>query len=92
MYNYDQFLAKNIREKFMNFITQGVFNYTSIIIHMFLFQQEEMLTIHFNKHDAQGVNQSVIHWTELVMATSTTTTFAEFIDSFIHPVKQLLIS
>ena len=33
----------------------------------------------------------MIHWIELVRALSKTTFFSEFIDSFIHPVKKLLI-
>ena len=59
MYNYSQFLA--IHEYFMNFTTQGAFTYSSVIIHMILFQQADMFPIHLNKKDAQGVNQSVIH-------------------------------
>ena len=51
-----------------------------------------MFPIHFNRQGAQGVNQSVIHLTELVRASSTTTSFSQFIDSFIHPVRHLLTS
>ena len=49
MYNYNQFLAENIHEQFMNFKTQGEFSYTSVIIHMFLFQQGDLLPIQIKK-------------------------------------------
>ena len=61
MYNYNHFLANFIHEQFMDFTTQGAFTYSSVIIHMILFQQADMFPIHFNKQDQQGVNQSVIH-------------------------------
>lgn len=38
------------------------------------------------------MNQSTIHWTEMVMKNSTTSSFVELIDAFIHPVAQLLNS
>lgn len=38
MYNYNQFLADNIHEQFMNFTVQGVFNYNSVIVYILLFQ------------------------------------------------------
>ena len=62
MYNYSHFLVDVIHEQFMNVTTQGAFTQSSVIIHMILFQQANMLPIHFNKQDTQGVNQSVIHW------------------------------
>ena len=80
-------MAENIHEQFMNFTAQGVFKYSSVIIHLFLFQQGDQLHIQFSKQDDKGVNQSVIHWTEIVRATQAKPTFSEFVDSFIHPVK-----
>ena len=74
----------------MNFTPQGAFYYSYVIIHMILFQQADMLPIHLNKEDAQGVNNLVIHWTELFRTLVTTTSFSKFIDSFIHPVRHLL--
>ncbi len=34
----------------------------------------------------------MIHWTELVRAGSSNFTFSQFIDSFVHPILQLLNS
>lgn len=61
MYNYRQFFADRIHEQFMNFSTQGLFRYSSIIIHFLLFQQGDSLPIQLNKQYEQGVNQLVIH-------------------------------
>lgn len=61
MYNYSHFLADNVHEQFMNLTTQGVFRYSSIIIHLILFQQGDLFPIQLNRQDEQGVYQSVIH-------------------------------
>ena len=39
MFNFSQFLADNIHEKFIKFPTEHVFNYTPILIYMFLYYQ-----------------------------------------------------
>ena len=69
-------MADNIHEKFINFTTQGVFRYSSVIIHLILFQQGDSLHIQLNRKYEKGVNHSVIHWTELVKAASTKFTFS----------------
>lgn len=56
MYNYSQFLADNIHEKFMNLTVKGVLNYNSVIVHVLLFQQGDLLPIKLSKQDEQGVN------------------------------------
>ena len=90
MYNYRQYLVDNIHELFLYLTTNGVFRYSSVIIHFILFQLGDSLHIQPNRQDEQGVNQSVIHWTKLVEAASSRFTFSQFIDSFVHPVLQLL--
>lgn len=75
-----------------NLTTQGVFRYSSIIIHLILFQQGNLCPIQLNRQYERGLIQLVIHWTELVRAGSLNFTFSYFIDSFIHPVLQLLYS
>jgi len=37
MYNYSQFLVESMHEQLMNIITEGVFKYYSVIVHMFIF-------------------------------------------------------
>ena len=61
-------------------------------MHLILFQQGDLLPFQLNRQDKQGVNQSVIHWIELVKVASSKSTFSQFIDSFVHPVLQLLNS
>ena len=63
MYNYSHFLVDNMHEQFMNLTTKGVFKYSSVIIHLILFQQGDIFPIQLKKQDEQGVNHSVIHWT-----------------------------
>ena len=90
MYNYNQFLADNIHEQFMNLNTKGVFCYSSVIVHIFIFQHGDIFPLKLSKQDVQGVNQSMIHWIKIVRTTSTSSSFSDFIDTFIHPVAQLL--
>jgi len=49
MYNYSQFLAENMHEQLMKITTEGVFKYSSVLVHMFLFQQGDMLPISIHK-------------------------------------------
>lgn len=51
MLNYNQSLAYNIHEHIIHFTTQGVFKYSSVIIHMFLFQRGDLLPIQLPKQD-----------------------------------------
>ena len=49
MYNYNQFLVDAMHEKLMNITTEGVFKYSSVLFHMFIFQQGEKLPIILHK-------------------------------------------
>jgi len=56
-FNYSQFWADNIHEQLIHFTTQGVFKYSSVIIHTFLFQRGDLLPIQLQKQDDQGMDQ-----------------------------------
>ena len=70
MYNYCQFLAEAMHEQLMNLTTEGVFKYSFILFHMFIFQQGDRLPIVLHKKDDQQENQAVIHWTSLIRKKS----------------------
>lgn len=59
MYNYGQFLAEAMHEKLMNITIEGVFKYSSMLLHMFIFQHRDRLPIVLHKQDDQQVNQAV---------------------------------
>lgn len=86
MYNYSQFLAKAIHEQLMNITTEGMFKYSSVLFHMFIFQQGDKFPIVLHKQDYQQENQAVTQWTSLIRKNSTEFRFSKFIDFLIHPV------
>jgi len=60
MYNYNHFLANNTHEQFMNLTTRGVFRYSSVIIHLVLFQQGDLFPIQLNKQDgSESISDSL---------------------------------
>jgi hypothetical protein len=89
-FDYGTFLAKNIHDQFMNFPTEGVFRYSSILAYMFLYFQAEKFSFSMQKMDADGKPQPVTAWTSLLKRNSAEYNFAEFIDQFYHPVLGML--
>jgi hypothetical protein len=91
-FDYSTFLATNIHDQFMNFPTEGVFRYSSILAYMFLYYQPERFSFSMQKMDADGKPQPVTAWTSLLKRNSAEYKFAEFIDQFYHPVLGMLAS
>jgi hypothetical protein len=89
-FDYSTFLANNIHDQFMNFPTEGVFRYSSILAYMFLYFQAEMFSFSMQKMDADGKPQPVTAWTSLLKRNSAEFNFTEFIDQFYHPVLGML--
>jgi hypothetical protein len=89
-FDYSTFLANNIHDQFMNFPTEGVFRYSSILAYMFLYFQAERFSFSMQKMDADGKPQPVTAWTSLLKRNSAEFNFAEFIDQFYHPVLGML--
>jgi hypothetical protein len=89
-FDYSTFLANNIHDQFMNFPTEGVFRYSSILAYMFLYFQAERFKFSMQKMDADGKPQPVTAWTSLLKRNSAEYNFAEFIDQFYHPVLGML--
>ena len=69
-----------------------VFKYSSILFHMFLYFQSKIFSINLQKLDVEGNPQSVIFWTSLIRKDTTEFTYIDFIDSFIHPIVNMLNS
>jgi hypothetical protein len=89
-FDFSTFLADNIHEQFMNFITEGMFRYSSILAYLFIFFQADKFAFSMQKMDADGRPQLVIAWTSLLKHNSTEYRFKAFIDLFYHPMVSML--
>jgi hypothetical protein len=89
-FDFSQFLADNIHEKFFKFSTEGMFRYSSVLVYLFLFFQSDRFSCALQKLDQEGNPQSVTSWTSLVRKNSTEFSFKDFIDQFYHPVVCML--
>jgi hypothetical protein len=89
-FDFNTFLANNIHEQFVNFGTEGMFRYSSILAYMFFYFQEDKFSFSMQKMDTDGRPQVVTTWTSLLKHNSTEYSFKEFIDLFYHPVVSML--
>jgi hypothetical protein len=89
-FDYSTFLANNIHEQFVNFDTEGMFRYSSILAYMFLYFQADKFNFSMQKMDADGKPQPVTAWTSLLRRNSAEYDFTAFIDQFYHPVVSML--
>jgi hypothetical protein len=89
-FDYSTFLANNIHEQFVNFPTEGMFRYSSILAYMFLYFQADRFNFSMQKMDADGKPQPVTAWTSLLKYNSVEYDFTAFIDRFYHPVVSML--
>lgn len=92
IFNFSQYLADNIHEQLVKMPFEGVFKYSSVLFHMFLYFQSEKFALNLQKLDVEGNPQLVIFWTPLIRKYSSQSTYIDFIDSFIHPMVNLLNS
>jgi hypothetical protein len=89
-FDYNTFLANNIHEQFVNFATEGMFRYSSILAYMFVYFQADRFNFSMQKMDADGRPQPVTAWTSLLKHNSVEYDFTTFIDQFYHPVVSML--
>lgn len=92
MYNYAQFIADEMHEQFTRLPTERVFKYSFVLFHMFLYYQSDKFPISIQKLDTKGKERSIVYWTPLIQKYSTAFTYKDFIDSFVHPVMNMLTS
>jgi hypothetical protein len=91
-FDYSAFLAHNIHEQLVNFATEGMFRYSSILAYMFVYFQADRFNFSMHKMDADGNPQPVTVWTSLLKCNSVEYDFAAFIDQFYDPVVSMLTS
>jgi hypothetical protein len=58
-FDFSTFLANNIHEQFVNFVTEGMFRYSSILAYLFIFFQVEKIAFSMQKMDGDGRPQEV---------------------------------
>jgi hypothetical protein len=87
---YSTFLDNNIHEQFVNFATEGMFRYSSILAYMFVYFQADMFNFSMQKMDADGKPQPVTAWTSLLKHNSVEYNYKAFIDQFYHHVVSML--
>jgi hypothetical protein len=89
-FDFGTFLADNIHEQFVNFDTEGMFRYSSMLAYLFIFFQVDKFGFSMQKMDGDGRPQVVTTWTSLLKHNSTKFIFKEFIDQFYHPMVSIL--
>jgi hypothetical protein len=89
-FDYNTFLADSIQEQFMNFGTEGMFRYSSILAYMFVYFQADKFSFSMQKMDADRRPQLVTAWTSLLKRNSAEYDFKAFIDQFYHPMVSML--
>jgi hypothetical protein len=83
-------LADNIHEQFVNFGTEGMFRYSSILAYMFVLYKADKFSFSMQKMGADERSQLVIVGTSLLKHNSIEYSFKAFIDFFYHPVVSML--
>jgi hypothetical protein len=89
-FNFRTFLVNNIHDQFINFTTEGMFWYSSILAYLFVFFQADKFAFSMQKMDGDGRPQAVTAWTSLLRHNSMKFSFKQFIDQFYHPVVSIL--
>jgi hypothetical protein len=69
-FDYNTFLANNTHEQFSNFSTEGMFQYSSILVYMFTFFQADKFSFSMQNMDKDGRLQAVTAWPLLLRQTS----------------------
>lgn len=85
MFNFSQFLEDAIHEKFINFTKEEVFQYSSVLVYMFVYSQADRFQFAMTKLNEEGEPQYVIFWTTLLMKDQKNFTYKKFIEMFVHP-------
>jgi hypothetical protein len=89
-FDYSTFLDDNIHKQFMNFTTEDMLRYSSILAYMFVYFQADKFSFSMQKMDAGRRPQPVTAWTSLLKHNSAEYDFKAFIDQFYHPVVSML--
>lgn len=90
LFNFNQFLAYSIHEKFVNFVTEEVFQYSSVFVYMFFYFQANGFQFSMSNLNEEGEPQSVIFWATLVMKYPKYFSYKTFVEIFLHPGMSIL--
>ena len=90
VFDFAKFIADNIHYQLIKLPDEGVFRYTSYLLHLFLFSQAYNFPIAVQKMDMEGQPHSVIFWTSLLRKNSSEYSYSDFNDLFIKPDMSLL--
>jgi hypothetical protein len=89
-FNFSMFLVNNIHKQFVNFVTEGMFWYSSVLTYLFVFFQADKFAFSMQNMDRDGRPQEVTTWTSLLKHNSTEFSFKQFIEQFYHLVVSML--
>ena len=89
VYNFSKFIAENMHYQ-LSRLSEGVFRYTSYLLHLFLYYQADKFPIEFQKIDPEGNLLSVVFWSSILRKWNREYNFAEFNDLFLVPAMNLL--
>lgn len=64
--NFAQFLADAVHDQLVKLLEEGVFKYSSVLFHIFLYFQSERFAVSLQKLDTKGNPQSVVFWISLI--------------------------
>ena len=85
-----QFIIETIHDQRLEFSTEGTFKYSSVLVYLFIYHQENSFSFPLQKLHDQSNPQSIILWTSLVRKNSTEHTFSDYVDQFLHIISYLL--
>ena len=90
IFNFAKLIAENMHYQLTKLPEEGVFRYTSHLLHLFLYYQAEKFPIEFQKMDVEGKLLLVILWTSIVRKYNSQYNYTDFNDLFIIPAMNLL--
>ena len=89
-FNFAKCIAENMHYQLSKLSEEGVFRYSSYLLHLFLYYQTDKFPIECQKVDAEGKVLSVVFWSSILRKWNKEYSFTDFNDSFIAPAMYLL--
>ena len=90
VFNFAKFIVNNMHYHIIKLPDEGVFKYSSYLLHLFLFFQEENFPVALYKMGVEGKPLSVIFWTSLLRKNNSEYSYKDFNDLFIKPAMSFL--
>ena len=90
IFNFAKIIAENMHYQLTKLPEEGVFRYTSYLLHIFLYYQAEKFPIELQKVDVEGKLLSVVFWTSLLRKYNSQYRYTDFNALFIILAMNLL--